>query len=104
VAVLGVGLALILLERFEEALPCLHHAVMLRPNCPKVQFYLVVVLSHLGRIKKARAALSKLEEKAALRGLIDTYMDAGEWSESCLSALRRLGARLDDPAILDIPS
>jgi adenylate cyclase len=86
-ALMGTGAALLLLERFEEALPWLNEAITAWSDYPMSLFYLATALSHLGRIQDAKAALARFEALASLKDVIDML---GQ-SKTLLSGLRRLG-------------
>jgi Flp pilus assembly protein TadD len=87
----GLGVALAFLERFDEALPWLNEAVTLRPNSPAVLSNLVVVLSQLDRIEEAKATLARFESVGSLRDWIETSALHGGMREAQVTALRRLG-------------
>jgi adenylate cyclase len=89
-AFLGIGVSLVRLERFDEAIPWLNEAVTLRPDFPPPLFYLAAALSLLGRFDEASATLGRFEALASLKSWIDTARIGRGSSEAFLSALRRL--------------
>jgi adenylate cyclase len=90
-ALSGVGAAMVMLERFEEAIPFLHEAITARPDYAIPSFFLVIALSHLGRIDEAKAALARFEALASLKSLLDTVVVPAGWSKVVFPALKRLG-------------
>jgi tetratricopeptide (TPR) repeat protein len=93
-ALSGVGAALIMLERFEEAIPPINEAITARPDYPIPPFFLAIALSHLGRLDEARTALARFESLASLRSLLDPVVVPAGWSDVIFPALRRLGAEV----------
>jgi adenylate cyclase len=89
-ALTGMGAALAILGRFEEAVPWLSEAITLRPDFPTPLFTLAIALAHLGRIDEAKAALARFETLASLQSFIETSVATRGWSDLALSALRRL--------------
>ena len=90
-ALSGVGTALVVLERFEEAVPALNEAITARPDYPPPLLFLAVALSHLDRIDEARGVLARLETLASLRSMLDTVVVPAGWSEIVFPALNRIG-------------
>ena len=90
-ALSGVGTALVVLERFEEAVPALNEAITARPDYPPPLLFLAVALSHLDRIDEARGVLARLETLASLRSMVDTVVVPAGWSEIVFPALNRIG-------------
>jgi TolB-like protein/Tfp pilus assembly protein PilF len=90
-ALTGVGAALVMLGRFEEAIPSLNEAITARPDYPMPRFFLAIALSHLGRIDEAKGALAEFETLASLQSLLDTVIVPAGWSEVVFPALGRLG-------------
>jgi adenylate cyclase len=93
-ALLGMGMALVFLERFDDALPWLNEAILLRPNFPGAVFNLAVALAHLDRIEEAKAALARTAELGSTRGALQMAALNGRLSETFLSGLKRLGVEV----------
>jgi Flp pilus assembly protein TadD len=56
---LGAGVALIMLDRTEEALPWLERSLAITPGTGRTHFMVAVVHQRAGRIAEARAAIAK---------------------------------------------
>jgi adenylate cyclase len=98
-ALTGMGLVLVGLQRFDEAIPILNEAVTLRPNFPGPLFSLATALAHLGKIEEAKAALAKAEALGSLRNsTFEAALRTGAWADIHRLALERLGLDPDPDA------
>jgi adenylate cyclase len=95
---LGYGSTLLLLTRYDEAIPWLEEAAALRPNNPVTLFLLTDAYARLGRIDEAKAMLVRAEAFMPARD----WMALGETlpairgpvNERYRATLRSLGAAL----------
>jgi adenylate cyclase len=74
VNLVGRGMCLVVLSRFEEAIPLLKEAVLLLPEQNGGAIGLTVAYAHLGRLAEARAALEKVH-RPAIASILGVFHD-----------------------------
>jgi adenylate cyclase len=94
--ILTMGSALMALERFDEATPCLEEANALRPGLPLPLFILAGAYAELGRVDDARDTLARAERLMPARDYLATAETLpafrGEGVRHLRDRLRSLGA------------
>lgn len=81
------------LGRYEDAVPWLEEALILRPDYPSPMFHLVVALAHSGRVDEAKAMLARFQSTASLAAWISNFeILRGSLSEPYFAGLRLAGA------------